>query len=310
MVRHNGKTIKKFGKYRVISCSNCKFIHIVPIPSNHELNSFYSNGYFEKIKPNFISKNENEMYYWNLIFDEKLTTIEKLLPSKSKRILDIGSGPGFFLRRAKRRGWDIIGVEPSPLVCNYANEQRIPTIQKFFHDVTIDEIGKVDAVHTFDVLEHVRDPIEVIEKSYSLLKKDGIIVVEVPNDFNPLQKLAQKALNTKEWWITLSFGSKNSSNRLWNLQHLNYFNFSSISDLIKRTGFKIIRKESTFPMELFLLMGQNYVKNPKIGKKLHLERIQFEKNFVKRKETELKRKIYQKLAEIGIGRTAIIYAKK
>jgi len=44
--------------------------------------------------------------------------------------------------------------------------------------------------------------------------------------------------------------------------------------------------------------------------KIHLERIQFEKNFEKRKEGQLKRKIYQKLAEIGIGRTAIIYAKK
>ena len=80
--------------------------------------------------------------------------------------------------------------------------------------------------------------------------------------------------------------------------------------MIKRAGFKIIIKESTFPLELFLLMGQDYVKNPKIGKKIHLARIQFEKNFEKRKEIQLKRTIYQKLAEIGIGRTAIIYAKK
>ena len=33
-------------------------------------------------------------------------------------------------------------------------------------------------------------------------------------------------------------------------------------------------------------------------------------SFEKRKEVQLKRTIYQKLAEIGIGRTAIIYAKK
>jgi|TARA_B100001013_G_scaffold287463_1_gene187278 2-polyprenyl-3-methyl-5-hydroxy-6-metoxy-1,4-benzoquinol methylase len=306
LIKHSGKTVKKFGKYSVIDCRNCKFIHVVPVPSNQELNSFYGSGYFEKIKPNFISKNEKEMNYWNLVFDEKLATIEKFISSKSKRILDIGSGPGFFLRRAKRRGWDVVGVEPSPLACDYANKQNIHTIQKFFHEVTANEIGKFDAIHTFDVLEHVNNPIDVIEKAHSLLKKGGIIVVEVPNDFNPLQKLAQKALKKKEWWITLSFGSKNSRN----LQHLNYFNFSSISDLIKRTGFKIIIKESTFPIELFLLMGQDYIKNPKIGKKIHLERIQFEKNFVKRKETELKRTIYQKLAEVGIGRTAIIYAKK
>ena len=223
-----------------------------------------------------------------------------------KRILDIGSGPGFFLRCAKRRGWDVIGVEPSPLACNYAKEQNIPTIQKFFHEVTPNEIGKFDAIHTFDVLEHVNNPIAVIEKAYSLLKRSGVIVVEVPNDFNPLQKLVQKSLKKKEYWITLSSNSKNSGT----IQHLNYFNFSSISDLLKRIGFKIIIKEATFPLEIFLLMGQDYIKNPKIGKKIHLERIQFEKNFEKRKEGQLKRKIYQKLAEIGIGRTAIIYAKK
>ena len=306
MVKHIGKTIKKFGKYSVIDCRNCEFIHVTPVPSNEELDLFYNNEYYQKIKPDFISKNEDEMDYWNLVFDEKLATIEKLISQKSKRILDIGSGPGFFLRRAKRRGWDVIGVEPSPLASDYANKQNIHTIQKFFHEVTPNEIGKFDAIHTFDVLEHVNNPIDIIKKAYSLLKKGGIIVVEVPNDFNPLQKLVQKKLKKKEWWLTLSHNLKNSAH----IQHLNYFNFSSISDLIKRAGFKIIIKESTFPLELFLLMGQDYVKNPKIGKKIHLARIQFEKNFEKRKEVQLKRTIYQKLAEIGIGRTAIIYAKK
>ena len=290
----------------MIDCRNCKFIHVIPVSSNEELDLFYNNEYYQKIKPDFISKNEGEMDYWNLIFDEKLATIEKLISQKSKRILDIGSGPGFFLRRAKRRGWDVVGVEPSPLASDYANKQKIHTIQKFFHEVTPNEIGRFDAMHTFDVLEHVNNPIDIIKKAYSLLKKGGIIVVEVPNDFNPLQKLVQKKLKKKEWWITLSHNSKNSAY----IQHLNYFNFSSISDLIKRVGFKIIIKESTFPLELFLLMGQDYVKNPKIGKKIHLARIQFEKNFEKRKEVQLKRTIYQKLAEIGIGRTAIIYAKK
>ena len=56
-------------------------------------------------------------------------------------------------------------------------------------------------------------------------------------------------------------------------------------------------------------MGQDYIKNPKIGKKIHLGRIQLEKNFEKGNAVQMKKIIYQKLAEIGIGRTAIIYAK-
>ena len=306
MKKHKGKTIRKVGKYTVINCKSCKFIHIHPIPSNKELHAFYKNDYYQKTKPNYIQGNEKEIQYLNYTFDEKLDILESLLSSKSKRVLDIGSGPGFFLRRAKQRGWQILGIEPSPIAYNYSKKQNVPTIQKFFYEVNFKEIGKFDAIHIYDVLEHVNDPISVIKKSHSLLKKGGIIVVEVPNDFNPLQKLVQNVLNKKEYWITLSAESRNSGI----FDHLNYFDFSSISYTLNRAGFKIILKESTFPLEFFLLMGYDYIKNPKIGKKIHLERIRFEKHFEKLKTVEVKKALYQKFAEIGIGRTAIIYAKK
>ena len=70
--------IKKFGKYSVIDCRNCKFIHVTPVPSNKELDLFYNNEYYQNTKPNFISKNENEMDYWNSVFDEKLVSINSL----------------------------------------------------------------------------------------------------------------------------------------------------------------------------------------------------------------------------------------
>ncbi len=290
----------------MINCKSCKFIHIHPIPSNEELHAFYNNDYYQKTKPNYIQGNEKDIQYQNCTFDEKLDILERLLPSKSKRVLDIGSGPGFFLRRAKQRGWQVLGIEPSPIAYNYSKKQNVPTIQKFFYEVNFKEIGKFDAIHIYDVLEHVNDPISVINESHSLLKKGGIIVVEVPNDFNPLQKLVQNILNKKEYWITLSAESRNSGI----FDHLNYFDFSSISYILNRAGFKIILKESTFPLEFFLLMGYDYIKNPKLGKKIHLERIRFEKHFEKLKTIEVKKVLYQKFAEIGIGRTAIIYAKK
>ena len=290
----------------MINCKSCKFIHVHPIPSNEELHAFYNNDFYQKTKPNYIQGNEKDIQYLNYTFDEKLDILEKHVSSKSRKILDIGSGPGFFLRRARQRKWQVLGIEPSPIAYNHSKKHNIPTIQKFFHQVNIKQIGKFDVIHIFDVLEHVNDPISMLKKSYSLLKRGGMIVVEVPNDFNPLQKVVQKVLGKKEYWITLSSDSKNSGN----LDHINYFDFSTISDVLTRTGFKIILKESTFPLELFLLMGHDYIKNPKIGKKKHLERIQFEKNFENRNAHKVKRTLYQKFAEIGIGRTAIIYAKK
>ena len=303
MKNHHGKIIRKYGKYRVINCKNCKFIHINPIPTNEELQNFYENDYYQKTKPNYIIGNEKDMEYQDYTFDEKLDFLEKKFTSKTRRILDIGSGPGFFLRRAKKRGWEVLGIEPSPIACKYSKKEKIPTIQKFFHDVNLKEIGKFDAIHTFDVLEHVNDPINVLKKSYSLLKKGGIIIIEVPNDFNPLQKIIQKSFKKKEYWVTLS-------SKLKKFDHINYFDFQSISKLVEKTGFKIVLKESTYPLEFFILMGHDYIKNPKIGKKIHLERVKFENNFGNDDSKEMKRILYQKFAEAGIGRTAIIYAKK
>ena len=298
MNKHNGKLIKKFGKHELIFCRNCNFIHVNPIPSNDELLNFYKNMYYQKNKPDYIKGNEKDIEYQNYTFDEKLDFLEKNCRKGKKRILDIGSGPGFFLRRAKKRGWEVLGVEPSSTAYEYSSKQKIPTIQKFFHQVEDSELGKFDSIHTFDVLEHVNDPINILKRTYSLLKKNGIIVIEVPNDFNPLQNIIQKKLKKDEYWVTLS-------SKLHKFEHLNYFDFSSISKLVERIGFKIISKESTFPLEFFILMGQDYIKNPKIGKKIHSQRVRFEEN-----SDEIKKLLYKKFAEIGIGRTAIIYAKK
>ena len=129
------------------------------------------------------------------------------------------------------------------------------------------------------------------------LVDDGIIVIDVPNDFNPLQKIAQKTLGKNEWWIVPT-------------EHLNYFNFESLSNLLKKNGFAILKKESTFPLELFLLMGYDYLGNNSVGTKIHSDRMNLEKNLLNNIGKSLKNKLYSSFAEIGIGRRAIIYAKK
>ena len=58
----------------------------------------------------------------------------------------------------------------------------------------IENMKKYDAINLFDVLEHVHNPTELLKKCHQLLKSRGIIVIEVPNDYNPLQKIVQKSL--------------------------------------------------------------------------------------------------------------------
>ena len=72
----------------------------------------------------------------------------------------------------------------------------------------------------------------------------------------------------------------------------------------------MVYQQSTFPLELFLLMGDDYLKNEKIGKKINQKRINLEMNLMAEKNGKIKKELYEKFAEIGIGRASIIYAKK
>jgi len=79
---------------------------------------------------------------------------------------------------------------------------------------------------------------------------------------------------------------------------------------LKKTGFTPFYAESTFPLELFLLFGFDYINNDKIGRKIHSMRMKFDSLLHSSNNNKLKREIYSSFANMGIGRTIVVYAKK
>jgi hypothetical protein len=71
-------------------------------------------------------------------------------------------------------------------------------------------------------------------------------------------------------------------------------------------GMEIVHVQGDFPMELFLLMGHDYLDNSEVGKQCHQQRVSFELAL----DGTLRRKMYQALGSAGIGRTCIIAARK
>ena len=86
-------------------------------------------------------------------------------------------------------------------------------------------------------------------------------------------------------------------------------NITTIRDsykFLEKLDFKIILSTTDFPMELFLLMGEDYIENNKIGSICHQKRMKFELSI----SDEIRKDIYNSLASLGIGRSCIVYAKK
>ena len=157
---------------------------------------------------------------------------------------------------------------------------------------------KFDVVFLNNVLEHLLEPVEVVKSiNQNLLLKNGAIVIDVPNEYNVLQVAGQKLHNLPEWWIAPP-------------RHLNYFSLQSLENILSETGFEVFHYESSFPLEMFLLFGENYVSDQNIGKKIHNSRVNFEMNLVKSGNSKTLFNLYHDFAKQGIGRQIRVYAKK
>ncbi len=293
---HSGPILKEIENYKVVDCKFCNFVHIFPIPTDEELLTIYKEEFFQHIKPNNIKKDESELNYWNITYDEKLDILEKYLKSNTKNILDIGCGPGFFLNRAMNKGWNVTGIEPSDEAANYADSLGIKVRKEFFQNTQFDELEKFDSINMRLVLEHFSSPRKILKKCHSLLNENGLLIIESPNDYNPLQNVVKTVLEKNEYWLRPPI-------------HVNYFTFESLTNLLKSNGFEIVYRDTTFPLELFLLMGNDYTQNDNLGKQKHIERMNLEINLNKGNST-LKRNLYSKFVELNIGRTIILYARK
>lgn len=294
---HEGPVLDSVTEFEVIECKSCGFKHIIPIPSEEELEAVYREKYYSKEKPLYIDRYKEDLEWWNLVYSERYETFERNLPENRRRILDVGSGPGYFLLRGKNRGWETVGIEPSAKAAAHSRSLGLNIVEDFFDLKTAGELGTFDAIHMSEVLEHIPDPKRLLLLARDVLAEDGLLCVVVPNDYNPFQYALTKACGYKPWWIAPP-------------HHINYFDFDSLGQLIQNIGFEIILQEATFPIDMFLLMGDNYIGNDEKGRNCHAKRMALEKHLNEAGLTRLKRQLYESLSKQGLGREVMMVAKK
>jgi len=293
---HSGSVLLSKNGVEVIGCTSCGFTHIVPLPTPETQESFYKDSFYQDEKANYLDEADEDFAWKAVECKLRYSVVSDILGKEIGRVLDIGCGPGDFLKVGQELGWDCTGVEPSPIAAQHARARGLNIIEGFFSAETAGSLGQFDFIHLSEVLEHVAEPRELLVLAEKLLVPGGVLCVSTPNDFNPLQHAVVKTLEKPSWWVVPD-------------HHLNYFSFDSLSGLIEGSGYQVKRKLTNFPMELFLLMGQDYTADPKLGRQLHTWRKTLDTNLASASMDMLKT-LYGGLADMNMGRLAIVFAQK
>jgi len=111
---------------------------------------------------------------------------------KKSLVVDIGSNDGILLAPFKKLGTKVLGVDPAVDIARKATKQGIKTLPHYFAPELAKKIvkthGKADVITANNVFAHVHDLDELIHSVKVILKKNGVLVIEVPYLLDFLQK--------------------------------------------------------------------------------------------------------------------------
>lgn len=168
----------------IAKCLDCSYIFVNPRPTKLAIKKYYSQS------ANFSGWLSLEADF-DRLSQRRLDLVRSY--KQEGTLLDVGAGVGQFLNFA-RKYFQIKGTEVAINAIKIAHDKYGIDLSE--GEVETMDFGqeKFDVITVFHVLEHVHDPGLLLSKCKSLLKKDGVIIIAVPNDVHKFLKLPLKKL--------------------------------------------------------------------------------------------------------------------
>lgn len=156
--------------FSVVECLECGLGYVCPRPTVQEMSKYYPSEFYSELKHSEINDLER--------FSRQAEYIATVAVSGGKRrLLDVGSANGAFLKYMHQLGWDVEGVEP---FANAPDPDGIKIYRTQLPDIPVSE-PSYDAITAWAVLEHVHDPKAYFKKAGKIVVKGGLFVFFVPN---------------------------------------------------------------------------------------------------------------------------------
>ncbi len=167
-------------------CDTCGTVHQPALPGGDALLGLYR----DMADPGYLAEEAG-----------RRATARRLLARLERhvrpaRLLEAGCGHGLLLDEARRRGWEVMGLEPSAAAATHARDVLgLDVRQEPIETLDPAAAGRFAAVVLVDVLEHLEDPLRALRACAALLAPGGALLVVTPDPSAAVARLAGR-----RWW--------------------------------------------------------------------------------------------------------------
>jgi SAM-dependent methyltransferase len=214
----------------ICRCGRCGFLYLNPRPTIEELAEMYTTD------PYYAADNATRGATRRRFYHGRMARLERWRPERGS-LLGIGClEGGYALEIARARGWRVEAVEFSPILAEHARTALgIEVSVARAWDLVALRGDRFDAIFSQN-LEHVPDPGVTLAQCRELLAPDGLLMLEVPNQFYSLIDVLKLAVSriagdgAYAWFhrdLTFEF-------------HTLYFTPRTLRALLEREGFHVL----------------------------------------------------------------------
>ena len=160
--------------------------------------------------------------------DDFLKLILNQFPGK--KILEIGCGKGYLLKRLQDKSFSCLGIEPGKGYSNFWKNYDVNVINDFFP--TSEDETNYDLIYGYMLLEHINNPIDFLKEIKSSLNDNGMAIFAVPDCSEEIS---------------------NSDPAILIHEHISYFDNNSLGNLFKTVGLEPEIHNSGYGRSLYVV---------------------------------------------------------
>lgn len=217
------------GDYYIVKCKTCRFYFVSPdiSLSKQQWEKLYGDEYFSEMPRWWARKRSQDR-------KQRLDWLKGYSNHNIGKFLDIGSGEGYVLMDALKRGWDTHGIDIYDSRIESAKDKRITFHKGNIFQATFPN-DYFDCIYMDSMLEHVLDPLRHLDEIRRILRVGGTVYIGVPNE--------DCLFNNVKCFLYILSGRSNLSAYLAPFKrpyHVIGFTTKSLLTVLRKSAFEIV----------------------------------------------------------------------